>query len=103
VDGGVVQQSIDGGATWATQYTLDAGTALVAGAAPSSSICWFVGDAGAVFVTADGRAWRRAPFPEATHLIAVTATDARNAEVVTADKRVFVTTDGGQRWVLRRN
>jgi hypothetical protein len=97
----VVQQSSDKGATWVTQYTLDAKSAVVAGAATSPTSAWLVGRSGLVLVTADGRTWRRATFPHAIDLLSVAATDARNAIVTAADKRVFVTSDGGATWTAR--
>jgi len=101
--GRTVQQSVDAGATWATQYTADERTLLLAGAAPSSAACWLVGRRGAVFVTADGRTWQRAGFPATVDLIGVTATNGRAAVVTAADKRTFSTVDGGHSWTERRN
>jgi hypothetical protein len=101
--GRTVQQSADAGKTWTTQYTVDEGMVLLAGAAPSSTACWLVGRTGAVFVTADGRTWQRAGFPATVDLIGVTATDARAAVVTTADRRTFSTADGGHSWTERRN
>ena len=100
--GALVQQSIDGGATWSTQLTLDPKTILVAGGASSSTTCWFVGRAGAIVATFDGRAWRRVAFPLAVDLVSVSSTDMLNAAVVTSDGRTFVTTDSGGRWTLRK-
>jgi hypothetical protein len=96
-----VQQSPDGGTTWSTQYTLDEGTQLVSGVAPSPTVCWIVGRSGAIVTTSDGVTWRRVTFPFNVDLVAVTSADARTATVVTADKRVFVTTDGGARWMAK--
>jgi hypothetical protein len=98
----LVQQSRDGGATWQTQYTLDEGLVLVTGTAPSSSVCWFVGASGAIVATADGRTWRRVSFPYAVNLVGVTSSGASNATVLATDKRLFVTTDGGARWEVKR-
>ena len=95
--GGGVQRSADGGATWRIETTGAADT-LTAGASPSPSVCWLVGPAGAVFLSADGRSWRRLAFPEAEDLRAVTATDQENAVVTTVGGRSFVTTDGGLTW-----
>ncbi|HEY7497599.1 MAG TPA: YCF48-related protein [Vicinamibacterales bacterium] len=96
-----VQQSVDGGATWSAQFTLDEGVLLLSGTASSSSVCWFVGRSGAIVATSDGRTWRRIAFPERIDLVSVTAADARTATVVSSDKRVFVTTDGGARWTAK--
>ena len=99
----IVQQSADKGATWATQYTLDENARLAAGSAPSSTTAWFVGRAGLVLTTTDGRTWRRVAFPEAVDLVGVLATDTRVAIVTTADRRTFTTTDGGASWLARKN
>jgi Photosynthesis system II assembly factor YCF48 len=99
--GRTVQHSSDGGASWATQYTAPENSALLSGAAPSTTAAWLVGRAGIVHATSDGRTWRRVSFPEAVDLVMVTATDARTASITTADKRTFVTTNGGQTWTQR--
>ena len=103
VDGRLIQQSVDDGKTWATQYTADEKTTLLAGTAAGPATAWLVGRAGAVYVTTDGRTWRHVSFPERADLVAVTAADARTATVTTADKRAFTTTDAGQTWSARKN
>jgi hypothetical protein len=95
--GGRVARSLDRGATWQEQSTGVAVT-LSAGAAPSPDVCWLVGPAGTILVTADGRAWQRVTFPEAIDLVSVRASDAANATVTSADGRSFSTADGGKRW-----
>jgi hypothetical protein len=100
--GGGVQRSADGGATWRTEIT-GATETLTAGSSPSPSVCWLIGPSGAVFLSADGRSWRRLVFPEAEDLRAVTATDSENATVTTVGGRTFVTTDGGQTWSRNPN
>ena len=95
--GGEVQRSADGGATWRTEIT-GATETLTAGASPSPSVCWLIGPSGAVFLSTDGRSWRRLAFPEAEDLRAVTATDSENATVTTVGGHTFVTTDAGQTW-----
>jgi len=57
-----------------------------------------VSPGGAVFLSTDGRSWRRVAFPEIEDLRAVTATDNENATVTTVGGRTFVTTDAGQTW-----
>ena len=103
LSGHIVQHSVDKGATWTTQYTLDETAQLAAGSAPSATTAWFVGRAGVVLATSDGRIWRRIAFPEAIDLIGVVAADARVAIVTSADRRVFATTDGGASWSPRKN
>jgi Photosynthesis system II assembly factor YCF48 len=101
IEGRNVQFSMDGGKVWATQYTVDAPTQILAGAAPSSAVCWLVGQGGLVLVTKDGRTWQRIKFAETVDLRSVTASDATVASVVTADGRTFTTSDAGETWRLR--
>jgi photosystem II stability/assembly factor-like uncharacterized protein len=95
--GTVVQHTADGGATWTTQ-DVKVEAALVAGSAPTASVCWLVGRQGTVFVTADGRTWQRVTSPPALDLIGVTATGADSATVTAADGRSFTTSDRGRTW-----
>jgi len=97
LQGGAVQRSSDGGATWQTQNTGVSET-LSSGSSPSSSVCWLVGPKGIVLRTTNGRSWTRVPFPEAVALASVRAADDQTATVTTADGRQFVTGDGGRTW-----
>ena len=94
---GSIQYSIDGGMSWRSSNT---GTSvpLRAGSAPSRTVCWLVGQGGLVLLTTDGQNWQVRPFPERIDLTDVSATDARNATVTTANRRRFVTADGGATW-----
>ena len=74
---------------------------ITGGSAPSSDVCWLVGNAGVVLLTTDALAFRRLPFPEQVDLILVIAKDARVAAVTTVDGRVFETVDAGLTWRLR--
>lgn len=94
---GSVEGTRDGGATW-EPAAIGIVAELTGGSSPSRSVCWLVGRGGVVVVTSDGQAWRRVPFPEATDLTAVQATDHRTASVVTVDGRSFRTSDGGATW-----
>jgi hypothetical protein len=97
VRGRVVERSTDAGTTWSPAPTgLD--VQLTGGSAPADAVCWLIGQRGVVLLSTDGLTWRRVPFPEATDLSAIQASDARNATVATADGRTFTTTDGGQTW-----
>jgi hypothetical protein len=100
VSGSSVERSTDGGSTWEAVPT-GVTAHLTAGASPSPSVCWLVGRAGVVLVSADGRTWRRLAFPEVTDLLAIRAGDALTATVTTADGRAFATTDGGLTWTSR--
>jgi hypothetical protein len=100
LQGGAVQRSADGGATWQTQNTGGSQT-LSAGSSPSPSVCWLVGPGGIVLLSTDGRSWKRVAFPEAVPLAAIRAADAENATVTTADGREFATDDGGRTWTRK--
>lgn len=71
---------------------------LAAGHAPSASVAWFVGKAGAIFVTDDGTSFERISFVSSADLIAVVAIDDRQATVTTADGQQFRTPDRGASW-----
>ena len=94
---GMVQRSIDRGLTWENQPTGESAI-LTAGAAPSNTVCWLVGRGGVVLLTTDGRSWRRVPFPQTLDLIAVAASNDRQATVTAASGAKFTTTDGGRSW-----
>jgi hypothetical protein len=97
IRGRIVERSTDGGATWQEQAT-GATSTLTAGAAPSPSICWIVGQDGVVLLSTDGRTWRKVQFPATTALVSVRAVDERTATVTDANGRTYATTDGGVRW-----
>jgi len=95
--GGRVLRSTDRGTTWQAQPT-GVSKELLAGSAPSATVCWMVGRDAAVIVTTDGERWTTRPFSERVDLIAVEAADARSATVTTRDGRRFFTLDGGATW-----
>jgi hypothetical protein len=95
--GGRLSRSGDAGASWhdqASTVTAD----LLAGAAPSPSICWVVGASGTVLLTMDGERWERMRFPVSIDLVAIQASGARTAIVTTSDGRRFETLDAGLTW-----
>jgi hypothetical protein len=98
--GGQIWRSVDAGSTWKQQIS-GVSANLVAGSAPSATTCWAVGAAGTVLLTTDGERWMHRPFPEAVHLVAVTASSARAATVTTRDGRRFQTLDAGLTWSPR--
>ena len=98
VGGTIVERSTDGGIAWQTQST--GGYRLVAGAAPSPTVCWLVGYGGVILLSTDGQTWHRLEFPEAIELTAILATDASSATVTSADGRTFSTADGGKTWTI---
>jgi hypothetical protein len=98
---GWVSRSIDGGVSWQPQpsgVTAD----LLAGSAPSPTVCWVVGMSGTVLLTTDGQRWQRRAFPDRVDLIAVAATNDRAAVVMARDGRRFETSDGGLTWSLKQ-
>jgi photosystem II stability/assembly factor-like uncharacterized protein len=99
VNGAVVERSVDGGSTWALVPGMP-GAQVSAIAAPSPTVAWFVGRAGAVMLFSDN-IWSRLTFPESIDLVSVRALSARESTVTTVDGRTFRTTDGGQTWSLQ--
>ena len=74
---------------------------ILNGHAPSPTVCWLVGRAGIVMVSTDGTKFLRAKPPALADLRSITAIDAQQATVTTADGRVFSTFDAGETWVLK--
>jgi hypothetical protein len=97
LNGRTLQRSSDGGLSWQAEK-VEIIRPITAGAAPSASVCWLVGQNGLVMLTTDGRTWQQVAFPQFTALKDVRATDARTATITAADGRVFVTEDGGKTW-----
>ncbi len=95
--GGAVERTIDGGVSWTGRFQ-PVDTTLRAISCPSPTVCWAVGDEGAVYRTRDGEAWIRVAFHERVPLVVVDAGDPDRAQVSTADGRRFETTDGGVQW-----
>lgn len=94
---GAIERSVDAGATWHLQVP-DAGAELLAGSAPTDTICWVVGRAGTILRTEDGQLWNRIAAPASVDLTAVEAVDGRSATVTAASGIRHQTTDGGQTW-----
>jgi hypothetical protein len=96
---GLVERSVDNGATWSTiVLNLEPTARVTSGAAPSPAVCWLVGRAGLVLLTTDGVRFERVRVPDTTDLSSIRATNARQASITTADGRVLVTADGGATW-----
>jgi len=94
--GGQIARSIDGGRSWQAWMTADA--ELLAGSAPSDTVCWMVGRAGTVLRTHDGQQWNHVASPVSLDLVGIDAVDAQNATVTAADGSRYVTGDGGKTW-----
>ena len=95
--GGVIERSLDAGATWIVQ-TVGGRVDLVAGSAPTEQICWLVGRNGVILLTRDGAKWNTAMPPARSDFVAISAQDAKSATVRAADGRRFSTSDGGEHW-----
>jgi hypothetical protein len=95
--GGFVEISEDGGVTWQGQL-LNPSAEFTAGSAPEPRICWLVGRSGIVFLTEDGKNWRKLPPPTSEDLVVVVAKSASNATVTANDDRKWSTDDAGRTW-----
>jgi hypothetical protein len=95
--GGVVETSEDGGVTWQGQL-LNPSAEFTAGSAPEPRICWLVGRSGIVFLTEDGKSWRKLPSPTSEDLVAVLARSAFNVTVTANDNQRWSTDDAGKNW-----
>ena len=95
--GGMIERSRDAGRTWQAQVSNVAAN-LVAGEAPSDTLCWVVGQAGTIMRTTDGEHWEKISSPVPADWTAVKARDAMNATVMAANGQRFVTADGGRTW-----
>jgi hypothetical protein len=71
---------------------------LLAGAAPSATVCWVVGKKGTIIRTIDGEHWQTVTAPTADDLKTVTASSADDAMITTAGGKRFATSDGGASW-----
>ena len=94
-----IERSTDAGTTWvAMPLDPPLTTPLMAGAATSQVVCWFVGENGVVLLSTDGRTLRRVSLPESVTLNVVTPVDGLRATVTAIDGRKFTTIDGGLTW-----
>jgi len=97
-DGGFVERSPDGGATWEGEPLPGTSGEIDAGSSPTPKICWLVGSGGTIFMTKDATNWTKIAPPVLADFSAVSAKDASNATVTAADGRQFQTTDAGKHW-----
>ncbi|HTA51351.1 MAG TPA: hypothetical protein VK757_01125 [Candidatus Acidoferrum sp.] len=95
--GHYVEMSADAGATWRTQWTSPTAQ-VVAGSAPSTGVCWLVGNSGIVLLTSDANKWHTITPPVDADFTSVVATDASSATLSATDGRSFQTSDGGKHW-----
>jgi hypothetical protein len=97
-DGGFVERSPDGGATWEGEPLPGTSGEIDAGSSPTPKICWLVGSGGTIFMTKDAANWKKITPPVQSDFSAVAAKDASNATVTAAYGRQFQTTDAGKHW-----
>lgn len=97
-DGGFVERSPDGGATWEGQLLPGSSGEIDAGSSPTPKICWLAGSGGTIYLTKDAVNWKKIQPPVPADFSAIQATDASNATVTTSDGRKFQTSDGGKKW-----
>jgi hypothetical protein len=95
--GGDVERSADAGLTWTREQIGGTRVQLIAGAAPSSSVCWLAGRDGVVLRFTSAEGWQRVPLPVRANVISIVASDAQHAIVRVQDGQLR-TTDGGQTW-----
>jgi len=95
-----VERSTTGGASW-EPVAIEPPASLTSGVATSPTVCWLIGRGGAVYRSVDGIHFDRVAFPEPVDLASVRSTGAAQANVTTADGRVFGTVDGGLTWRLQ--
>ena len=94
---GTISRYNSGASGWdpqASGVTVD----LVAGSAPSPSICWIVGRAGTILRTLDGYHWTKIIAPVGDDLVTVVATSASDATITDTAGLRFATSDGGLTW-----
>ncbi|HUY19491.1 MAG TPA: zf-HC2 domain-containing protein [Candidatus Binataceae bacterium] len=94
--GGIIERLLNGGLK--TTHVPGITVELLAGSAPSSSVCWIVGRAGTVLRTIDGLHWEKVNSPTSADLVSVSAQSAAAAVVADRDSHRYATLDGGQSW-----
>ncbi len=102
---GKIEQSVDGGETWA-QQTSPILQDWLAGVAVSDTVCWAAGRNGAIARTIDGEHWESIAPParaagtdgKLPDWTAITARDAQSGTITAGDGRRFATQDGGKTW-----
>jgi photosystem II stability/assembly factor-like uncharacterized protein len=72
---------------------------LLAGEAPSNTVCWVVGRHGTILLTTDGKRWQRIKSPTNADIIGVSALSADVADIVAADGSHLSTFDRGSYWM----
>jgi len=102
---GIIQRSVDGGQTWVSQ-TSPLNDDWEAGAAISDTVCWLVGDHGAIARSMNAVHWEKIAPPTASadangnfpDWIRIAANSAQAAVIESRDHQRFATEDGGKTW-----
>ena len=71
---------------------------LLAGMAPTDTVCWAVGRKGVILLTTDGFHWERVKSPTASDVIGIVAASKDVATIFTAGGVNYSTFDGGSNW-----
>ncbi len=95
--GGAIARSRNEGRTWDAQ-TSNVQADLLAGFAPSETVCWVAGREGTILRTTDGEHWEKITSPAPADWIGVQAKDALHASVFAAGHKRYDTEDGGRTW-----
>jgi photosystem II stability/assembly factor-like uncharacterized protein len=83
--------------SWTSQSTgLQA--ELLAGMAPTDTVCWAVGRKGVILLTADGTHWERIKSPTTSDVTGIVAASKDVATIFTAGGVTYSTFDGGSNW-----
>lgn len=96
-EGGFVEHTENGGATW-TGVAPAPDAQLLAGSAPAPRTCWLVGREGVILVTTDAVHWKTVTPPVQGDFKEVSAASGQQAIVTAGDGRRFSTRDAGKTW-----
>jgi hypothetical protein len=96
-EGGFVEHTENGGATW-TGVAPAPDAQLLAGSAPAPRTCWLVGREGVILVTTDAVHWKTVTPPTQGDFKEVSAASGQQAIVTAGDGRKFSTRDAGKTW-----
>ena len=98
---GQIERSVDGGVSWVRQSS-GVKTELLAGSAPSESVCWIIGRGETILKTSDGGVhWSKVAWPNPGEITGIQAFDAMHAVVYGGTEVMpsrFATNDGGATW-----
>jgi photosystem II stability/assembly factor-like uncharacterized protein len=72
---------------------------LLAGEAPSSTVCWVVGRHGTILRTTDGKRWRQIKSPTSADIVGISALSADVADIIVSDGSRLSTIDRGGYWM----